>query len=56
MVQGEEEFTVPNPYRNRNLLDFLKEFSTEELIQAYVSSETITYADLVSDARTGKQF
>ncbi len=56
MMQVEEAFTVPNPYRNWNLLDFQKEFSTEELIQAYVSSEAITYADLVSDARTGKQF
>ena len=55
MMQIEEEFTVSNPYRNRKLLVFLKELSTEELIQAYVSSETITYADLVSSARTGKQ-
>ena len=52
MMQVEEEFTVPNTYRNRTWLDLQKEFSTEELIQAYISSEVITYAEPVSSFRS----
>ena len=55
ILECEVELAEPIPYRNWSLLDFQKEFSAEELIKAYVSSEFITYAALVSSARAGMQ-